>query len=61
LYSRSGSPAAEQVEGTHRWSDRWEPWEDILSLLAEPSSESLEDAPDPHDALFTLFGREEIR
>jgi hypothetical protein len=61
LYSQSGSPVAEQDEGTYRWSDRWEPWEDILSLLAEPSSKSLDDASDPHDALFTVFGREEIR
>ena len=55
---RSGLPAGAQVDRTYRWPDRWEPLEDILSLLAEQATGQLpDDAPDPHDALFALLVR----
>jgi hypothetical protein len=58
LHSPSDSSAVEPAERMHRWSDRWEPLEDVLSLLAEPLSNRLpNNVPAPHDALFATLGR----
>jgi hypothetical protein len=48
----------EDAQATHRWSGRWEPLDDILSLLAEPPSDALRgDMVDPHDAVFAGMAR----
>jgi hypothetical protein len=44
-------------ERPQRLADRWEPLEDILSLLAERTPHGLaDDALEAHDALFSLGG-----
>jgi hypothetical protein len=51
------SSAAARAERMVRRTERWEPFEDVLSLLAEQQADRvLEDVLAPHDALFTLLG-----
>jgi subtilisin family serine protease/subtilisin-like proprotein convertase family protein len=53
LHSRSDAFAATLAERPHRWSEHWEPLEDLLSLLAdEPHARLL----DPHEAHFGQVG-----
>jgi hypothetical protein len=53
-----GSVAVERAQRFQRLGGRWEPLEDVLSLLAEDASAGLPgDAVDPHDALFAQSGR----
>ncbi len=53
LHSRNASSVAAPAERAHRWSERWEPLEDLLSLLADEAHDRL---LDPHDALFAQAG-----
>jgi hypothetical protein len=53
LHSRSDASVAAPAERPHRWSEHWEPLEDLLSLLADEPHDRL---LDPHDALFAQAG-----
>ncbi len=53
LHFRSEPSVAAPAERPHRWSEHWEPLEDLLSLLADEPNDR---APDPHDALFAPAG-----
>jgi len=50
LHSRSDSSIAERA---HRWSEHWEPPEDLLALLADEPHDRLLDL---HDGLFAQAG-----
>jgi hypothetical protein len=54
LHSESDSSVAAPAERPHRWSEDWEPLEDLLLLLADEPHDRL---LDPHDALFAQVGR----
>jgi hypothetical protein len=52
-YEEGKARIVDDAHAMHRWSGRWDPLEDILSLLAEPPSDALRgDMVDPHDAVF---------
>jgi hypothetical protein len=53
LHSRNDSSVTMSAERVHRWSEHWEPMENLLSLLADEPSDRL---LDPHDALFAQAG-----
>jgi alkaline phosphatase len=54
LYSRSSSSVASPAERVHRWTEHWEPLEDLLSLLAAQPPDRL---LNPQDALFAQAGK----
>ncbi len=57
LYSRSDRPGVSSGESSSRQFDEWEPLDEMLSSLVEPSADRLsDDLSDFHDALFTQMG-----
>jgi hypothetical protein len=54
LHSRSDASVAAPAERLHRWSEHWEPLEDLLLLLTDQAPDRL---LNPQDALFARAGR----
>jgi hypothetical protein len=53
-YFRSDSSVTAPTERVQRWTEHWEPLEDLLSLLADQTPDRL---LNPQDALFAQAGR----
>ncbi|TVS10928.1 MAG: hypothetical protein EA424_24500 [Planctomycetaceae bacterium] len=57
-HSPSDGPVVTSSESSDRQFDDWQPLEDLLSSLAEPSAGRLsDDLSDSHEALFSQLGR----